>query len=89
MEGRSNRIITDTVAAFQKLISAGYEETMLYTKKPLGLTELEKLCGGKKQLTDLIGDMIQKPTGKPTLAPESDRRKPFAKTKLKEMFGGN
>lgn len=89
VEGRSNRIITDTVAAFQKLISAGYEETMLYTKKPLGLTELEKLCGGKKQLTDLIGDWIQKPMGKPTLAPESDRRKPFAKTKLKEMFGGN
>ena len=85
IEGRSVRVITDTDKAFAALIGAGYDEALLYERKPLGLTALEKLCG-KKQLTDTIGSYIQKPTGKPTLAPESDRRKPFAETKLKEMF---
>ena len=85
VEGRSVRTITDTDKAFDVLTSSGYDSDLLYERKPLGLTALEKLCG-KKKLTELIGDYIQKPAGKPTLAPVSDKRKAFSKKKLEEMF---
>ena len=85
VEGRSVRTITDTDKAFEVLTGSGYDADLLYERKPLGLTALEKLCG-KKQLTELIGTYIQKPAGKPTLAPESDKRKPYSKKKLEEMF---
>ena len=85
VEGRSVRTITDTDKAFDVLTSSGYDSDLLYERKPLGLTALEKLCG-KKHLTELIGDYIQKPAGKPTLAPVSDKRKAFSKKKLEEMF---
>lgn len=85
VEGRSVRTITDTDKAFGVLTSSGYDSDLLYERKPLGLTALEKLCG-KKKLTELIGEFITKPAGKPTLAPESDKRKAFSKKKLEEMF---
>lgn len=86
VEGRSNRKITDIDRAFEVLKKEGYDEAMLYERKPITLTELEKLVT-KKKLEELIGGMIDKPRGKPTLAPESDKRKPYAPD-LKEMFGG-
>jgi hypothetical protein len=85
VEGRSVRTITDTDKAFGVLTESGYDADLLYERKPLGLTALEKLCG-KKHLTELIGSYITKPAGKPTLAPESDKRKAFSKKKLEEMF---
>lgn len=85
VEGRSVRTITDTDKAFGVLTSSGYDSDLLYERKPLGLTALEKLCG-KKKLTELIGCYITKPAGKPTLAPESDKRKAYSKKKLEEMF---
>lgn len=87
VEGRSNRTITDTDAAFQVLEQSGYDEALLYERKPLNLTALEKLCG-KKHLTELIGGYIVKPPGKPTVVPTTDKRRPYAKKKLEEMFGG-
>lgn len=87
VEGRSNRKITDIDAAFEVLKKEGYDEALLYERKPITLTELEKLVT-KKKLEELIGGMIDKPRGKPTLAPESDKRKPYAPD-LKEMFGGD
>ncbi len=86
VEGRSNRKITDIDSAFEVLKKEGYDEAMLYERKPITLTELEKLVT-KKKLEELIGGMIDKPRGKPTLAPESDKRKPYAPD-LEEMFGG-
>jgi len=85
VEGRSVRTITDTDRAFEVLTGSGYDADLLYERKPLGLTALEKLCG-KKKLAELIGEFIQKPAGKPTLAPVSDKRKAFSKKKLEEMF---
>lgn len=85
VEGRSVRTITDTDKAFAALTASGYDSDLLYERKPLGLTALEKLCG-KKKLTELIGTYITKPAGKPTLAPESDKRKAFSQKKLEEMF---
>ncbi|WP_217598034.1 DUF2800 domain-containing protein, partial [Cohnella sp. GbtcB17] len=39
----------------------------------LGIGDLEKATG-KKELAALIGDLIVKPSGKPVLVPETDRR---------------
>lgn len=87
VEGRSNRTITDIDAAFKVLEDSGYDQALLYEKNPLNLTGLEKLCG-KKRLVEMIGAYIVKPPGKPTVVPETDKRKPYAKKKLEEMFGG-
>lgn len=87
VEGRSNRKITDIDGAFEVLKSNGYDESLLYERKPITLTDLESLVT-KKKLNELIGDKIVKPQGKPTLAPADDKRKDF-KPDLKEMFGGN
>lgn len=88
VEGRSNRQITDLEAAFTALNDGGIEEAMLYERKPLGLTELEKLVGGKKKLTELIGRYIEKPQGRPTLVPADDKR-PDYKKDVNKIFGGN
>ena len=44
--------------------------------RALDLTDLEKLIG-KKRFGELCNDYIEKPQGKPTLAPESDKRPAF------------
>lgn len=87
VEGRSNRKISDVDSAFEILKSNGYDEALLYERKPIGITDLEKLVT-KKKLDELIGDKIIKPQGKPTLAPADDKRKPY-KPDVKEIFGGN
>lgn len=74
VEGRSNRRYADTLKVIEAMKAAGYEETLLYKPKELiPLTQLEKEFG-KKTVSEILGDLIIKPPGKPTLAPESDRR---------------
>lgn len=73
VEGRSNRKYADEVKVAETLTGAGYDEAMLYERKLLGLTAMEKLVG-KKKLTETLGDLIIKPAGKPVLVPESDKR---------------
>ena len=41
------------------------------------LTDLERLVG-KKKFNELCGAYIEKPQGKPTLVPESDKRPPLS-----------
>lgn len=77
VEGRSNRAFKDTDAAIQTLISAGYDEALVYDRKPKTLSELEKMLG-KKTFADILSDQVVKPLGKPTLAPESDKREPYS-----------
>lgn len=86
VEGRANRTIPDYSKAVAKLTSAGYEESMLFERKPLGVTALDKLVGGQAKLKEILGDTLDKPAGKPTLAPESDKRKPYSQSKLEAMF---
>lgn len=73
VEGKSNRTISDVDKAAHLLKNAGYNESILYVRKFETLTNLEKLVG-KAKLASLIGDLIIKPEGKPTLAPDSDKR---------------
>lgn len=76
VEGRSNRKITDTDLAAQAFIKAGYEEALLYERKFATLTQLESAFG-KKAVAEVLGELIAKPKGSPTLAPESDKRAPY------------
>lgn len=73
VEGRSNRQFSDIDAAFKVLTGSGYEEAMLYERKPITLTAVEKLTG-KTKFAKLLGPYIIKPPGKPTLADETDTR---------------
>ncbi|MEF3312347.1 DUF2800 domain-containing protein [Paenibacillus sp. GYB004] len=79
VEGRSNRAITDKGAAWKVLENAEIngekldKDKFLKPQELLGIGELEKRIG-KKELTGLIGDLIVKPAGKPTLVPETDPR---------------
>lgn len=76
VEGRSNRAFTDVDTAVQKLIDAGYDEALIYDRKPKTLSELEKMLG-KKTFSELLSDCVTKPKGKPTLALASDRREAY------------
>lgn len=75
--GRSNRAFTDQDAAIQAVIAAGYDEALVYDRKPKTLSELEKLMG-KAEFAEKIGGYVIKPPGKPTLAPASDKREAYA-----------
>ena len=81
VEGISRRKITDEKAAAEELMVAGF--TPKQTMKLKGIGDLEDLVGIKK-LNELIGKYIVKPDGKPTLVPESDKRKEFNEFKVFE-----
>jgi len=73
VEGRSTRRFTDQDAAFKAIEADGISEAMLYERSPISLTAAEKLLG-KKRFAEVCGNWVEKPKGKPTLAPESDNR---------------
>ena len=70
VEGRSNRKFTDEAAVASKVKDAGYNP---YEKKLLGITAMSTMLG-KKKFEELLGELVYKPPGKPTLVPESDKR---------------
>ena len=74
--GRSNRAFTDHDGAIQEAIKAGYDEALLYDRKPKTLTQIEELMG-KKTFAEKLGSFVVKPQGKPTLAPLTDSREPY------------
>ena len=78
VEGRSVRQFDDVDQAFSDLKAAGIDEALLYERKPLTLTAVEKLLG-KAQFAELCGAPIIKPHGKPALAPESDKRPAYSR----------
>lgn len=73
VEGRSIRKVTDEQMLVDNLKNAGYEEAVLYEKKLLAITKLEKLTS-KKDFAILSAGCVEKPKGSPTIAPESDKR---------------
>lgn len=72
MSGGS-RHIPDATAAIQTLIDAGYKAEQVTDFKVKGLGQLEKLVG-KVELPVVLGDLLAKRPGKPSLAVESDKR---------------
>ena len=74
VEGKSKRVITDTKKAAALLTEAGYSEDKLYKPRELrAMTALEKAVG-KKNFAEILGDLITKQAGKPTLVAETDSR---------------
>lgn len=74
VEGRSNRKYSDEDAVAKVLKTAGYSDEDIYKPKELvGITAMEKVTG-KDIFNQLLSKLIIKPTGKPTLVPESDKR---------------
>ena len=70
VEGRANRKYTDEEAVAFVVKDNGYDP---YEKKLLGITAMTSLLG-KKKFEELLGALIAKPQGKPTLVPASDKR---------------
>lgn len=69
--GRSIRKYTDETAVAEAAKAAGYKD--IYKQSLLTITAMEKLMG-KKQFSEILGDLVVKPEGKPTLVPLSDKR---------------
>ncbi len=70
VEGRSVRKYTDDEAVAAVVKEAGYDP---YDYKVLGVTAMTKLLGRKK-FEELLGGLVQKPQGRPTLVLMSDER---------------
>ena len=75
VEGRSNRRYTDEAAVAEAVKKAGFNP---YEEKLLGITAMTAALG-KKRFADIIekAGLTEKPQGKPTLVPESDKRPPM------------
>ena len=70
VEGRSNRKYTSEAAVATAVEGIGFDP---YERKVLGITAMQKLLG-KSRFEELLSPYIEKPQGKPTLVPESDKR---------------
>lgn len=83
MESRTNRKYADEDAVVAAARAAGY--TDIFKKSLIPITEMEKLMG-KKTFAEVLGDLVIKPKGKPTLVPVSDRRPAITSTGAKQDF---
>ena len=70
VEGRSNRKYTDETLVADTVKNAGFDP---YEHKVLGITAMTKLLG-KAKFENLLSGFVEKPKGKPTLVPMSDKR---------------
>ena len=73
VEGRSVRAFKDTDLAIKTIVDSGIDEVLLYERKQLTLAQIEKLLGAK-QFKELVGELVEKAPGKPTLVLETDKR---------------
>ena len=81
VEGRSVRKISNAAEAMQRLDGAGIPaENYLKPAELKTITDLEKTLT-KKGFKTILGDLVIKPEGKPTLVEEADPREPFSKAK--------
>lgn len=74
VEGRSIRKYTDETAVIEAANAAGYHD--IFRKTLLPITEMEKLMG-QQDFAKILGGLVAKPAGKPTLVPVSDKRPPI------------
>ena len=74
VEGRSIRKYTDEAAVIEAANAAGYHD--IFRRTLLPITEMEKLMG-RQEFAKILGGLVVKPAGKPTLVPISDKRPPI------------
>lgn len=70
VEGKSNRKYVNEDAVAKAVTTAGYDP---YYTSVMGITAMEKTLG-KAKFAELLGGLVEKPQGKPTLVPEGDKR---------------
>jgi len=89
VEGRSVRKYKDENAVAEKAVISGYKD--IYRKSLIPMTEMQKLMG-KTKFEEILGNLIYKPPGKPTLVPNSDKRPAMnvadAKNEFTEIMEG-
>lgn len=83
VEGRSVRKYKDEELVAQAAKDHGY--TDIYRQSLITMTEMQKLMG-KKQFEQILGDLIVKPQGKPTLVPVTDKRPAMNVTNANNEF---
>lgn len=82
VEGRSVRKYKDDFAVADAAKAAGYRD--IYRQSLITITEMEKLMG-KAKFIEILGSLVEKPAGKPTLVPVTDKR-PAINTSAKIDF---
>ena len=83
VEGRSNRKYIDEDAVAEAAKAAGYRD--IYRQSLITITEMERLMG-KVKFQRILGGLIEKPPGKPTLVPLSDKRPAMNTSNAKTDF---
>lgn len=83
VESRTIRKYSDEEAVAQAASDAGYHD--IYKKSLIPITEMEKLMG-KKTFAEVLGGLVVKPQGKPTLVPASDKRPAIIVTGAEQDF---
>lgn len=83
VESRTIRKYSDEEAVAQAASDAGYHD--IYKKSLIPITEMEKLMG-KKTFAEVLGGLVVKPQGKPTLVPASDKRPAIVVTGAEQDF---
>ena len=69
--GRSNRKYASEEKVAETVKAAGYHD--IYRQSLITITEMERLMG-KQKFNEILGGLIEKPPGKPSLVPLSDKR---------------
>lgn len=83
VEGRSNRKYRDEQLVAEAAKEHGY--TDIYRQSLIPMTEMQKLMG-KSAFEEILGDLIYKPPGKPTLVPNTDKRPAMNVTNAENEF---
>lgn len=72
------RQVADPREAIERLEAVGYNREDVATEKLVGFGVLDRLVG-KEELPEILGPILTKSSGSPSLAPESDRRESVTK----------
>ena len=83
VEGRSNRKYANEQEVAKAAERAGYHD--IYTKSLISIGEMERLMG-KKEFNEILGGLVVKPQGKPTLVPDTDKRPALIVSNAKHDF---
>lgn len=83
VEGRSNRKYRDELLVAEAAKEHGY--TDIYRQSLIPMTEMQKLMG-KSAFEEILGDLIYKPPGKPTLVANTDKRPAINVTNAENEF---
>jgi len=85
VEGKSSRRWTDPDVVEETLLLEGYDLEEITNRKIKGIGDISNLLG-VDLFNEHLGDLIEKPKGKPTIAKNSDKRKPYQESTALDDF---